>query len=90
MQHQTFFEDPAIDAVFKVVFSLAAELQVTRARLRAVEKVLVAQGVIAADAVETWQSGAEEDAARLAELDAMIGGLFAACIPQVATESRTS
>jgi hypothetical protein len=78
MQTQYFFDDPAVDSVFKVVFSLAAELHINRCRVRALEKVLVSKGVIAEDSVECWQPNAQ-DAAGLADLDTLVGNLFAAC-----------
>lgn len=79
MQAQYFFDDPAMDGVFNVVFALAAELQITRCRTRALEKLLVARGVIGADAIERWKPDVEEDAARLADLDRLVTTLFDAC-----------
>lgn len=48
---QTFFDDPAIDALFGVVMALATEHYVLRDRLRAMEEQLVRDGHMAPSAL---------------------------------------
>jgi hypothetical protein len=55
---QTFFADPATDRLLGLVFNLAAELQVTRERVRLLEHVLEQHGVIPRGALESVDAGA--------------------------------
>ena len=41
---QTFFADPVVDRLMGVTIALAAEVYMLRARLRAIERTLVADG----------------------------------------------
>ncbi|MSP67484.1 MAG: hypothetical protein EXQ96_05215 [Alphaproteobacteria bacterium] len=43
---QSYFQDPAIDRVLGMVFTLAAEVQVLRDRLQSIEYLLDAKGTI--------------------------------------------
>lgn len=72
---QTFFSDPALDRAFGVVMALAAELWVTKDRLRALERRLAERGVL--DPAELDQEPAAAEAAALAaERDAYVAHLF--------------
>ncbi len=55
---QTFFPDPAIDRLVGLVFNLAAELQVTRERVKLLEHVLEQRGVVPAGALDSVDAGA--------------------------------
>ena len=52
---QTFFEDPALDRALGMVMSLAAELYVTRDRLRVMETILVERGVLECGELERFE-----------------------------------
>ena len=47
LPEQTFFTDPALDRTLGVVMTLASEVYVLRDRLRRLERVLDAKGIIA-------------------------------------------
>lgn len=79
MKEQTFFPDPAMDRLMKVVFGLAADLHAVRTRCRALEDVLARNGAIAKDAVENWQPSPEAQAANEKELHSSIAALMYAC-----------
>lgn len=79
MKEQTFFADPAMDRMMKVVFGLAADLHAVRTRCRALEDILVRNGAMGKDAVENWQPSPEAQAANEKELQASIATLMKAC-----------
>lgn len=60
---QTYFPDPAVDRVMGVVFNLAAELQVLRDRVRVLEHLLEAKGVVARSAIDGWRGTSEQEQA---------------------------
>jgi hypothetical protein len=64
---QVFFADPAVDRLVGLVFNLAAELQVTRERVRMLEHVLEERGVIPPGALEAVDAGAPIEAAIAAD-----------------------
>jgi hypothetical protein len=66
MSERAYFDPPALDRVLSLVLQLAEDLHVTRHRLRALEELLAAQGVIAAGALDRPAL----DEAALARLDA--------------------
>ncbi len=69
-QEQVFFDDPAVDRVMAVVFSLAVEHYVLHDRVRALEALLVQKGAITADSLNappTDEAAAHRDAAEFAE-----------------------
>ncbi len=49
-----YFADPATDKLLSMVFTLAEELHVARERADTLERVLVAQGTLAAEAVNDY------------------------------------
>jgi hypothetical protein len=67
---QTFFQDPAIDRAVAMIMALAAELAVTKDRLRAMEVLLVRQGALQADALDAYTPDAEEAKKLAADRDA--------------------
>lgn len=64
---QTYFPDPAVDRVMGVVFNLAAELQVLRDRVRVLEHLLEAKGVVARSAIDGFRGTVEQEAAIAAD-----------------------
>jgi hypothetical protein len=64
---QTYFPDPAIDRVMGVVFNLAAEVQVLRDRVRVLEHLLEAKGVVARGAIEGFRGTEEQEQALAAD-----------------------
>lgn len=59
-----FLEDPAVERVMSIAMAVAGELAVARERLDTLERLLVQQGVLGADAVEAYVPDAEAQAAR--------------------------
>ncbi len=59
-----FFDDPAVERVMSIAMALAGELSVTRERLDTLERVLVQQGLLQADAIEGFVPDAAAQAAR--------------------------
>ena len=57
---QTFFADPALDRAVAMVMALAAELWVTKDRLRGLEVLLAERGVLADDMLDRYQPPAAE------------------------------
>jgi len=60
---QTFFEDPALDRALAMIMVLAAELAVTRDRLRSLEVLLQNAGTISAGALDSYRPEPAEEAA---------------------------
>lgn len=73
---QTFFEDPAIDRAVGMIMALAAELYLTRDRLRALERTLEGSGGLAPGALDAYRPAPEEAAALTADRDAFVAGLL--------------
>jgi hypothetical protein len=71
-----FFDDPAIDQVMTYVIELATEVSVLRDRLAAAEEVLAGQGVLAADAVDTFSPEPAFAALRQKERKAFLERVF--------------
>jgi len=60
---QTYFPDPAADRIMGVVFNLAAEVQVLRDRVRVLEHLLEAKGVVARSAIDGFRGTEAEERA---------------------------
>ncbi len=73
---QTFFADPALDRAVAMVMTLAAELYVTKDRLRALEVALTQRGAIEADALDRYVPEAAEQARIDAERTAYVRELM--------------
>jgi hypothetical protein len=69
-QEQVFFEDPAVDRVMAVLFSLATEHYVLHDRVRALEELLLKRGSVSAEelnAPPADEPAAQREAAEFAE-----------------------
>jgi len=73
---QIFFNDPALDRAMGVIMDLAAELYVTRDRLRVLERTLEARGVLEPGQLDAWQPTEEERVAIAADRDAFVAHLM--------------
>jgi len=73
---QTFFEDPALDRALAMVMTLAAELYVTRDRLRVMETVLVERGVLESDELERFEVPETERADWDSDRDAFVKAIM--------------
>lgn len=73
---QVFFNDPALDRAMGVIMDLAAELYVTRDRLRCLERVLELKGLLEPGRLDSYQPTEEERAAITADRDAFVAHLM--------------
>lgn len=73
---QTFFKDPAIDRAVAMVMVLAAELAVTKDRLRALEVLLEQGAILRPGSLDSYQPDPSEAAALAVERQAMAQQLF--------------
>ncbi len=71
-----YFDDPAIDKVLSIVLELAAELHVTKDRLRIVEKLLEQRGQLNREEIDRYQPTPEEQQEIRNERDEYIARLF--------------
>lgn len=71
-----FHADPNVDRLFAIVTALTAELSVVGERLMTLERVLIARGALAADAVETHEIDEAESSARLQWREGLIERVF--------------
>lgn len=58
---QTYFPDPFADRIMGVVFNLAAEVQVLRDRIRVMEHLLEAKGVLARSEIDAFRGSDEQE-----------------------------
>jgi len=75
---QTFFKDPALDRALAMILAIAAELAVTKDRLRALEVLLENGGTISAGALDGYRPKPEEAAALAVERNALVQQLIEA------------
>lgn len=73
---QVFFDDPALDRALGMVMALAAELYVTRDRLRSLERVLEETGVLEAGRLDAYRPDEAERAALAEDRDAFVAHLM--------------
>lgn len=73
---QTFFADPALDRMFGWVVALSGEVFVLRDRMRCLERLLTAKGVIPAEALDRYVPTPEEEAENRRDRDAFVAGLM--------------
>lgn len=59
-----FLDDPAVERVISIAMAVAGELAVARERIDTLERVLIQQGLMPADAIEAYVPDAEAQAAR--------------------------
>jgi hypothetical protein len=71
-REQQFFDDRVVDRLMGVVMALAAEVYILKDRERVLEQLLVSNGVIAHDAVESFP----EQSISGKERDAFVGRIF--------------
>ena len=64
---QTYFSEPALDRILGVVFNLAAEVQVLRDRVRVLEQLLEAKGVLARSELDAFRGSDEQEQAIAAD-----------------------
>ncbi len=74
----TFLQDRVLDSVLQVVVELGAQTWITRRRLMVLERVMAERGVLEAEAVETYQPSAEDEALWRAERDRLCKTVYAA------------
>ncbi len=70
------FDDPAIDTLLNIVLSLGSEVYVLRDRLRIVEKMLEAKGMISKADIESYKPTAEEETELRQDRDAFMARFF--------------
>jgi hypothetical protein len=75
---QTFFEDPALDRALAMIMALAAELAVTKDRLRSLEVFLEKAGTISAGVLDAYSPEPAEAATLAVERNAMVQQLMEA------------
>jgi hypothetical protein len=73
-----FFDNPAIDHLIAVTLELGAELWVQRERMRVIEKLLGANGIVTATMIEQYRPSEEELAASRTERDSFVSRLYGA------------
>ncbi len=71
-----YLENPVLDATVRMVVELAAQVWIERERRIALENVLVARGVLAAEAIEQFKPDAAQAAALKAERARFIEDVF--------------
>jgi hypothetical protein len=67
---QTFFDDPALDRAVAMIMALAAELAVTRDRLRSMEVLLETSGALQPGALDAYRPEPDEAKSLAADRDA--------------------
>ncbi|WP_213663481.1 hypothetical protein [Stutzerimonas stutzeri] len=67
-----FFDDPAVDKLLAMLMGLAGEVSVLADRVDSLERLLVAQGTLAGDAVEHYVADAAIREARDARREQML------------------
>ncbi|MEO8103467.1 MAG: hypothetical protein ABI790_13150 [Betaproteobacteria bacterium] len=75
---QTFFKDPALDRALAMIMAVAAELSVTKDRLRALEVLLENVGTISAGALDGYRPKPAEAAALAVDRNALVQQLIEA------------
>ncbi len=73
---EVFLGNPVIDNLMKIVIELGAETWMNRRRLRIVEGLLDAGGVVTREAVETHVLSADEQAEMNKERDAFVRRIY--------------
>jgi len=68
-----FFDDPAVDKAVAMIMGLAGEVAVLRDRQDTLERLLEARGVVARDALETFEVAADVAAERAAWRERFLG-----------------
>lgn len=82
---RSYFAHPELDRIVGLVMQLAADLHVAQSRCRALEQLLVRQGIVAAGAVDAF----EPDEAEADDLEAARDALLARML-RIMTEDGPS
>ena len=61
MNSMTFFDDPVIDKLLGIVMALAAENYVLKDRVRVMEALLVAKGLLTSEQIESFVPSSEQE-----------------------------
>jgi hypothetical protein len=72
----TYFDNPAIDALFNICLELGSAVWVTRDRLRVLEAILAEQGIATDAAIEAYRMPPEAAEKAREERDEFIQRLF--------------
>jgi len=73
---QVFFDDPAMDRALGMIMHLAAELYVTRDRLRSLEKILEQRGLVEEGQLDRYRPDETERRALAEDRDAFVAHLM--------------
>jgi hypothetical protein len=73
---RSYFSHPELDRVVGLVMQLAADLHVAQTRCRALEQLLVREGVLPAGAVDAFEPDEAETRALQAARDALLARLL--------------
>jgi hypothetical protein len=73
-----FFDNPAIDNLIAVTLALGAELWSQRDRMRALEKLLAARGIVSDELLEQYQPTDAELAASKAAREEFVNRIYGA------------
>jgi hypothetical protein len=73
-----FLPDASQDVLWDVVLALVTELNVTRARVDTLERLLAERGTVAANAVDNWKPDAATETARAHDTQAYMQRIFGA------------
>lgn len=71
-----FIDDENAEKLWDVVLAMSGELAATRARLAALEQILVERGSLEPNTIETWRPSAEASVARAHDLQAYTQRVF--------------
>lgn len=80
------FDDPVAGRLAEALLAVAAELNVTRDRLRALEGLVVRAGVASRDDLEAWMPDDAERAAADADRELLVRAVLDALLPPPARE----
>ena len=90
LPEQTFFTDPAVDRVLGVAMTLAAEVWVLRDRLRAMEALLTAGGVIRPGALDAYVPDSAEAEAVAKDRESFVAQLMHNLLGQQVSKGASS
>ena len=73
----SFLPHPLMDRLIEVVLSLGAELWTEKDRRQALEQILLARGIIAADSIEQLRFTAEQEVERTKQREQFVQRIYA-------------
>ncbi len=86
---QVFFDDPAMDRALGMIMHLAAELHVTRDRLRSLEKVLEQKGLLEQGQLDHYRPDETERRVLAEDRDAFVAHLMETIVGRQAAKGIT-